>query len=157
MGLTWRKAPTIRGRVRWHLCLASIVTWDKLCGFRSVARKLCQTYPQSCPQAGLSVDARFRGNGRSIPVIAHEQVGKHGRLARDCRHGKQLNKVLFANGLKRAVAVRNPRDLAHAEKDGQDVAEGCMRLIKNSFRYGKDPDNSSRTTARFSGNPSSNS
>ena len=46
---------------------------------------------------------------------------------------KQLNKVKLANGFTRAVAVGNPRGLEHADKEDQEIAEGCNRLIKNSI------------------------
>ena len=46
---------------------------------------------------------------------------------------KQLNKVELANKFTRAVAVGNPREFAQAEKEEQEVAEACNRLIKNSI------------------------
>ena len=46
---------------------------------------------------------------------------------------KQLNKVELANSFTRAVAVGNPRGLEHADKAGQEIAESCTRLIKNSI------------------------
>jgi TnpA family transposase len=46
---------------------------------------------------------------------------------------KQLNKVELANGLTRAVAVGNPREFVQTEKEEQDIAEACNRLIKNSI------------------------
>ena len=46
---------------------------------------------------------------------------------------KQLNKVKLANSFTRAVAVGNPRGLEHADKAGQEIAESCNRLIKNSI------------------------
>ena len=44
---------------------------------------------------------------------------------------KQLNKVELANQFTRAVAVGNPRELTQAEKEEQEIAESCNRLIKN--------------------------
>jgi len=44
---------------------------------------------------------------------------------------KQLNKVELANRFTRAVAVGNPREFTQAEKEEQEVAEACNRLIKN--------------------------
>jgi TnpA family transposase len=44
---------------------------------------------------------------------------------------KQLNKVELANRFTRAVAVGNPREFTQAEKEEQEIAEGCNRLIKN--------------------------
>ncbi|MDH3664902.1 MAG: transposase, partial [Alphaproteobacteria bacterium] len=44
---------------------------------------------------------------------------------------KQLNKVELANRLTRAVAVGNPREFVQAEKEEQEIAEACNRLIKN--------------------------
>ena len=46
---------------------------------------------------------------------------------------KQLSKIELANSFTRAVAVGNPRGIEHAEKEAQEVAEGCNRLIKNSI------------------------
>ena len=47
--------------------------------------------------------------------------------------GKQLNKVELANRFTRAVAVGNPREFIQAEKEEQEIAEACNRLIKNSI------------------------
>ncbi|MEZ5834886.1 MAG: Tn3 family transposase [Geminicoccaceae bacterium] len=44
---------------------------------------------------------------------------------------KQLNKVELANRFTRAVAVGNPREFTQAEKEEQEIAEACNRLIKN--------------------------
>lgn len=44
---------------------------------------------------------------------------------------KQLNKVELANKFTRAVAVGNPREFTQAEKEEQEIAETCNRLIKN--------------------------
>ncbi|MEZ5838232.1 MAG: Tn3 family transposase [Geminicoccaceae bacterium] len=44
---------------------------------------------------------------------------------------KQLNKVELANRFTRAVAVGNPRESTQAEKEEQEIAEACNRLIKN--------------------------
>ncbi len=46
---------------------------------------------------------------------------------------KVLNKVELANKFTRAVAVGNPREFAQAEKEEQEIAESCNRLIKNSI------------------------
>ena len=46
---------------------------------------------------------------------------------------KQLNKVEMANRFTRAVAVGNPREFAQVEKEEQEIAEACNRLIKNSI------------------------
>ena len=46
---------------------------------------------------------------------------------------KQLNKVELANRFTRAVAVGNPREFTQAEKEEQEIAEACNRLIKNSI------------------------
>ena len=46
---------------------------------------------------------------------------------------KQLNKVEIANRFTRAVAVGNPREFAQVEKEEQEIAEACNRLIKNSI------------------------
>ena len=44
---------------------------------------------------------------------------------------KQLNKVELANRFTRAVAVGNPREYTQTEKEDQEIAEACNRLIKN--------------------------
>lgn len=44
---------------------------------------------------------------------------------------KQLNKVELANRFTRAVAVGNPREFTQAEKEEQEIAEACNRLIRN--------------------------
>lgn len=44
---------------------------------------------------------------------------------------KQLNKVELANRFTRAVAVGNPHEFTQAEKEEQEIAESCNRLIKN--------------------------
>lgn len=44
---------------------------------------------------------------------------------------KQLNKVELANRFTRAVAVGSPREFMQAEKEEQEIAESCNRLIKN--------------------------
>jgi TnpA family transposase len=46
---------------------------------------------------------------------------------------KQLNKVELANKLTRAVAVGNPREYTQAEKEEQEIAASCNRLIKNAI------------------------
>ncbi|MFV0475396.1 MAG: Tn3 family transposase [Pikeienuella sp.] len=44
---------------------------------------------------------------------------------------RQLNKVELANRFTRAVAVGNPREFTQSEKEEQEIAEACNRLIKN--------------------------
>ncbi len=46
---------------------------------------------------------------------------------------KQLNKVELANRFTRAVAVGNPREFTQGDKEEQEIAEGCNRLIKNAI------------------------
>jgi TnpA family transposase len=46
---------------------------------------------------------------------------------------KQLNKVELTNRFARAVAVGSPREYTQVEKEEQEIAEGCNRLIKNSI------------------------
>ena len=48
---------------------------------------------------------------------------------------KQLNKVELANKFTRAVAVGNPREFTQGEKEEQEIAESCNRLIKNAIIY----------------------
>ena len=44
---------------------------------------------------------------------------------------RQLNKIEHAHRFTRAVSVGNPREFIQAEKQEQEIAEGCKRLIKN--------------------------
>jgi len=44
---------------------------------------------------------------------------------------RQLNKIEHAHRFARAVSVGNPREFIEAEKQEQEIAEGCKRLIKN--------------------------
>ena len=44
---------------------------------------------------------------------------------------KQLNKIELAHKFTRAVSVGNPKELIETEKQEQEIAEGCKRLIKN--------------------------
>ena len=46
---------------------------------------------------------------------------------------KQLNKVELTNRFTRAVAVGDPRGVTQGEKEEQEIAEACNRLIKNSI------------------------
>ena len=46
---------------------------------------------------------------------------------------KQLNRVELSNKFARAVAVGSPHEYAQTEKEEQEIAEGCNRLIKNSI------------------------
>jgi len=45
----------------------------------------------------------------------------------------QLNRIEESNNFTRAVAVGNPRGFRQGEKEGQELAEGCNRLIRNSI------------------------
>jgi len=44
---------------------------------------------------------------------------------------RQLNKIELAHRFTRAVSVGNPREFLQAEKQEQEIAEGCKRLLKN--------------------------
>src|SRR3954454_25267304 len=44
---------------------------------------------------------------------------------------RQLNKIEHAHRFTRAVSVGNPREFIQAEKQEQELAEGCKRLIQN--------------------------
>lgn len=46
---------------------------------------------------------------------------------------KQLNKVELANRFTRAVAVGNPSEFTQGDKEEQEIAEACNRLIKNTI------------------------
>lgn len=46
---------------------------------------------------------------------------------------KQLNNVELANRFTRAVAVGDPQGFAYGEKEEQEIAESCNRLIKNAI------------------------
>ena len=44
---------------------------------------------------------------------------------------KQLDRIEHAHRFTRAVSVANPREFLQAEKEEQEMAEACKRLIKN--------------------------
>lgn len=46
---------------------------------------------------------------------------------------RQLNKIEQAHHFTRAVSIGNPREFIQAEKQEQEIAEGCKRLIENSI------------------------
>jgi TnpA family transposase len=46
---------------------------------------------------------------------------------------RQLAKIEHVHRFTRAVSVGNPREFLHAEKQEQEIAEGCKRLIKNGI------------------------
>ncbi len=46
---------------------------------------------------------------------------------------RQLNKIEQAHHFTRAVSIGNPREFIQTEKQEQEIAEGCKRLIKNSI------------------------
>lgn len=46
---------------------------------------------------------------------------------------KQLNKSESAHRFTRAISVGNPREFLEADKQEQEIAEGCKRLIKNAI------------------------
>lgn len=46
---------------------------------------------------------------------------------------KQLSKVELSNRFTRAVAVGNAREFAQGDKEEQEIAEACNRLIKNTI------------------------
>jgi TnpA family transposase len=46
---------------------------------------------------------------------------------------KQLNKVEGSNKLSKAISLGNDHAFSQGEKEDQDIAEGCRRLIKNTL------------------------
>ena len=44
---------------------------------------------------------------------------------------KQLDRIEHVHRFTRAVSVGNPREFLRAEKEDQEMAEACKRLIKN--------------------------
>ena len=46
---------------------------------------------------------------------------------------KQLNKVEGANKLSKAISLGNDHAFSQGEKEDQEIAEGCRRLIKNTL------------------------
>ena len=44
---------------------------------------------------------------------------------------KQMDRIEHAHRFTRAVSVGNPREFLQAEKEDQQLAEACKRLIKN--------------------------
>ena len=92
-------------------------------------------------RAGLAA-ANKRGRRGGRPRAMNEQTIKHAEaMLKDTENypfigdviEKQLNKIELANRFTRAVAVGNPREFTQAEKEEQEIAEACNRLIKNSI------------------------
>lgn len=48
---------------------------------------------------------------------------------------KQLNKVEGSNKLAKAISLGNDHAFLQGDKEDQDIAEGCRRLIKNVLIY----------------------
>ena len=46
---------------------------------------------------------------------------------------KQLDRIEHVHRFTRAVSVGNSREFLQAEKEDQEMAEACKRLIKNCF------------------------
>ncbi len=46
---------------------------------------------------------------------------------------KQLNKVEASNKFARAIAFGHNQEFVQGEKEDQEIAEGCRRLIKNAI------------------------
>ena len=46
---------------------------------------------------------------------------------------KQLNRIELGNRFTRAVAVGNPREFTSGDKEEQEIAEACNRLVKNAI------------------------
>ena len=44
---------------------------------------------------------------------------------------KQLDRMEYVHRFTRAISVGNPREFLQAEKEDQEMAEACKRLIKN--------------------------
>ena len=44
-----------------------------------------------------------------------------------------LNRIELGNRFTRAIAVGNPREFTAGDKDEQEIAEACNRLIKNAI------------------------
>ena len=44
---------------------------------------------------------------------------------------KQMDRIEHVHRFTRAVSVGNPREFLQAEKEDQEMAEACKRLIKN--------------------------
>ena len=55
----------------------------------------------------------------------------HGQNANP--HRERTGGLRPANRFTRAIAVGNPREFTQAEKEEQEIAEACNRLIKNSI------------------------
>ena len=44
-----------------------------------------------------------------------------------------LNRIELGNRFTRAIAVGNPREFSDGDKEEQEIAEACNRLIKNAI------------------------
>ncbi len=70
---------------------------------------------------------------------------------------KQLNKVESSNKFSKAVSYGHNQEFIQSEKEDQEIAEGCRRLIKNAIvgwnylylahELDRQPDEGKRTTA----------
>ncbi len=67
------------------------------------------------------------------------QIGQEQRSYKRCANDgfraieKQLNKIENSQQFSRAVSIGNPREFTQADKQEQEVAEGCKRLTKNAI------------------------
>ena len=94
--------------------------------FDSHQRKRFFTFPKSLVETAQTFRKAFGQIVKSL-FILHYLDELELRQAIE----KQLNKVELANRFTRAVAVGNPREFTQAEKEKQEIAESCNRLIKN--------------------------
>ena len=46
---------------------------------------------------------------------------------------RQLNKIESSHRFSRAISVGNPREMVQTEKEEQEIAEACKRIIKNAI------------------------
>jgi len=77
---------------------------------------------------------RFRTVGLQTPIIKSDFILRYlDDLELRQAIEKQLNKVELANRFTRAVAVGNPREFTQGDKEEQEIAEACNRLIKNAI------------------------
>ena len=75
-----------------------------------------------------SLDIRYVAQHETIP-LDDVDIDSYSRQSQH----RQLNKIEQAHHFTRAVSIGNPREFIQTEKQEQEIAEGCKRLIKNSI------------------------
>ena len=84
---------------------------------------------RNVPDAGLPLGGRVRDCEATARVLDCLRVIDDPVLRQAIE--KQLDRIEHMHRFTRAVSVGNPREFLQAEKEDQEMAEACKRLIKN--------------------------